>query len=266
MRKDIRDRLIAMADEKYRDFSKSLIPDSKPLLGVRLPMLRAMAKEIVKAGDWESTFAENEYFEEVMLEAMVTGYGCSRENNLEKAKLMLDRLVPQVDNWSVCDSLCVSYTICEKFPEEMYRHIEKYIYSDKEFEVRVGLILLLNHYVRIDGQGKKISRKRSVTLADMGIDKDSADSGSSLGKYTKTILEALNRPFVQGYYAQMAAAWLLAECFVTFPKTAYEFLNGDNKLDDFTYNKALQKICESRIPEDEVKNIIRGMKRKSAGK
>lgn len=243
-----------MAEESYRDFSKSLIPDSKPLLGVRLPALRTLAKEIVKNNDWESTFGENEYFEEVMLEAMVAGYGCSKENNLEKAKLMLDRLVPQVDNWSVCDSMCVSYTICEKYPDEMYHYIEKYIYSDREFEVRVGLILLLNHYVKIDGQAEKISRKRSVTFADIGIDE--------VGKYTKTILEAVNRTFVQGYYASMAAAWLLAECFVTFPKAVYEFLKGDNKLDDFTYNKALQKICESRIPDDEVKKMMRSMKRK----
>lgn len=254
MRKDIRDRLIEMAEESYRDFSKSLIPDSKPLLGVRLPVLRTLAKEIVKNSDWESTFGENEYFEEVMLEAMVAGYGCSKENNLEKAKLMLDRLVPQVDNWSVCDSMCVSYTICEKYPDEMYHYIEKYIYSDGEFEVRVGLILLLNHYVKVDAQGEKISRKRSVTSADIRVDE--------VGKYTETILKAVNRTFFQGYYASMAAAWLLAECFVTFPKEVYEFLKGDNKLDDFTYNKALQKICESRIPDDEVKKIIRSMKRK----
>lgn len=292
MRKDIKDKLISMADEKYRDFSKALIPDSKPLLGVRLPMLRKMAKEIVKAGDWENTFDENEYFEEVMLEAMVTGYGVSREDDLEKAKSMLDGLVPQVDNWSVCDSLCVSYDICGKYPEEMYQHIKKYIYSDKEFEVRVGLILLLDHYVKLDRQGKKMPRKRAVGLADIGAVNDTvnniandtvndtakggenncADMGNTSdvngnsGKYTQIILEDVNRPFNQGYYAQMAAAWLLAECFVTFPKAAYEFLKSGNKLDDFTYNKALQKICESRIPDDDVKNIIRSMKRKSVGK
>lgn len=288
MRKDIKDKLVSMADEKYRDFSKTLIPDSKLLLGVRLPMLRKMAKEIVKAGDWENTFGENEYFEEVMLEAMVTGYGVSIEDNLEKAKSMLDGLVQQVDNWSVCDSLCVSYDICGKYHGEMYQHIKKYIYSDKEFEVRVGLILLLNHYVKLDWQGKKMPRKRAVVLADIGAANDTvndtvndtakggesscADMGNTsdvngnLGKYTQIILEDINRPFNQGYYAQMAAAWLLAECFVTFPKAAYEFLKSSSKLDDFTYNKALQKICESRIPDDEVKNIIRSMKRKSVGK
>ncbi len=259
MRKDIKDKLRTMADEKYRDFSKSLIPESKPLLGVRQPQLRAMAKEIVKAGDWESTFGDNEYFEEVMLEAMVAGYGCSRENNLEKAKLMLYSLVPQVDNWSVCDSLCVSYTICEKYPEEMYQYIKKYIYSDKEFEVRVGLILLLDHYVKINEHGVKVSRKRSVGLIDIG--ENGENSTGDFGRYTKEIFDSVNRPFAQGYYAQMAAAWLLAECFVTFPKVTYDFLKRDNNLDDFTYNKALQKICESRIPDEDVKNKMRNMKR-----
>ena len=41
-----------------------------------------------------------------------------------------------------------------------------------------------------------------------------------------------------------------------------EFLKN-NELDNFTYNKALQKIIESNRVDAEVKNIIRGMKRKS---
>ncbi|MBO5459923.1 MAG: DNA alkylation repair protein, partial [Lachnospira sp.] len=80
------------------------------------------------------------------------------------------------------------------------------------------------------------------------------------GLYTEQILKCLDRNFLQGYYAQMAAAWLAAECFVTFPHRTMVFLR-DCGMDNFTYNKALSKICESRIPSDEVKQLIKTMKR-----
>ena len=36
----------------------------------------------------------------------------------------------------------------------------------------------------------------------------------------------------------------------------------DNRLDDWTYNKAIQKITESYRVDKETKTILRGMKRK----
>lgn len=48
MTQEIRTRLLLMADAQYGSFSKSLIPECKPLLGVRLPALRKMAAGICK--------------------------------------------------------------------------------------------------------------------------------------------------------------------------------------------------------------------------
>ena len=83
------------------------------------------------------------------------------------------------------------------------------------------------------------------------------DSGNP---YLEKIFSVLDRPFTQGYYAQMAAAWLTAECFVMFPAQTMRFLIKSG-MDDFTYNKALSKICESRNPAPEVKARIKSMKR-----
>lgn len=52
MTQEIRTRLLLMADAQYGSFSKSLIPECKPLLGVRLPALRKMAQEFVKNKEW----------------------------------------------------------------------------------------------------------------------------------------------------------------------------------------------------------------------
>ena len=46
-----------------------------------------------------------------------------------------------------------------------------------------------------------------------------------------------------------------------FPKETMLLLK-ENRLDDFTYNKALQKITESFRVSPEDKDIIRDMKRK----
>ena len=66
----------------------------------------------------------------------------------------------------------------------------------------------------------------------------------------------LDREFTQGYYAQMAAAWLLAELFVVYPVRTLRGLL-ELRLDVFTRKKAFQKIRESRIPDGEVKVYIK---------
>ena len=75
---EIRIRLEAMAEAKYKEFSQSLIPGSIPILGVRIPTLRNLAKELAK-GDWK-TYLDNAVdnsFEEVNLQGFVIGYAKS---------------------------------------------------------------------------------------------------------------------------------------------------------------------------------------------
>lgn len=258
MRQDIRERLQALSEETYRDFSKSLIPDCKPLLGVRLPALRKLAKELTDSGEWkslvESDAVQDCYFEEVMLRGMLIGSGTSKEKDIREALRLFDNFVPLVDNWSVCDSCCNSFSIFADYKQQVWEHIQPLLYSEKEFEVRVAFIVLLAHFLKYTQDDKKIRRRRQVTMEDI------LQSQEESGLYTEAILAALNRPFLQGYYAQMAAAWLTAECFVTFPYRTMAFLK-ENRMDRFTYNKALSKICESRTPSDEVKQLVKTMKK-----
>ena len=48
----IRERLFSLRDEKYRDFHSSLCPGipKERIIGVRKPLLRALAKELIKSG------------------------------------------------------------------------------------------------------------------------------------------------------------------------------------------------------------------------
>lgn len=251
MRKEIRDRLNKMSDADYEKFSASLIPASGrgTMLGVRLPALRDYAKELSK-GDWrqELSYEEDLYFEETMLRGMILGYAC---RDIEELFACLKDFIPRVQNWSVCDSVCSGLKLVEKYPEKTWDFLQPYLKSGEEFPCRVGLIMLLNHFVKLGEDKKKISRKRSVTMADL-------QGQEETGGYLEPILQALDREFTEGYYAQMAAAWLLAELFVTYPVRTLRGLR-ELHLDAFTRKKAVQKIRESRIPDKEVKAYLREM-------
>lgn len=251
MRKEIRDRLNKMSDADYVKFSASLIPASGrgTMLGVRLPALRDYAKELSK-GDWrqELSYEEDLYFEETMLRGMILGYAC---RDIEELFACLKDFIPRVQNWSVCDSVCSGLKLVEKYPEKTWDFLQPYLKSGEEFPCRVGLIMLLNHFVKLGEDKKKITRKRLVTMADLQGQEETGD-------YLEPILQALDREFTEGYYAQMAAAWLLAELFVTYPVRTLRGLR-ELHLDAFTRKKAVQKIRESRIPDKEVKAYLREM-------
>ena len=110
--------------------------------------------------------------------------------------------------------------------------------------------------MRVDCNGGKITRKRAIELGDL-------EGEEIKGRYTDKIFELLARNYNQGYYASMAAAWLTAESFVTFPGASWSFLSGEarSKMDNTTYNMAIRKIRESRNPSAEVKERVKNLKK-----
>lgn len=80
--------------------------------------------------------------------------------------------------------------------------------------------------------------------------------------YVDDVIKILDAVKTEKYYARMAIAWCLAEIGVKYNEKAILYLKNKNNLDDFTYNKTLQKMIESyRISIDQ-KEILRKMKRK----
>lgn len=272
MNKTVRNKLISMSEENYRKFSKKLIPGCENILGVRVPLIRKYAKELVKENiDWRSLIEEDDiYFEENMLRGFIIGIATEKEDDVKLAKEELKKFIPYINNWSVNDSFCKEFRIIDRYREEFINDIEKMVLSKNEYVSRAGLILLLEHYVKVDMAGRKIARKKFVeNLEKAYISKESADyeykehTMAEKGKYTDKILECVNRDFSgNGYYTQMAAGWLIAETFVTYPEAVCRFLLDKEKLklDEESYRKAIRKICESKIPSKEVKEFIKTIK------
>lgn len=255
MREDTRTFLFEHAEEQYRNFSKSLTPGDINMLGVRLPLLRKKAKELSK-GNWREEWeTEDLYFEEVMLRGMMLSYV---KEPLDVILPYIEDFIPRVDNWSVCDSVFSGMAVLRQDREKTWDFIKKYLYSEKEFEVRVGIIIMMQHLLKYGEDGAMGQRRRVIMLRDCRL------PSAKPGIYLDRIFHALDRKFLQ-YYASMAAAWTIAEAFCCYPKETMDFLK-DNHLDDKTYNRALQKITESLIPQPEVKEEIRNMKRKAGGR
>ena len=223
----IRQRLKAMADEKYREFAVSLVPGCDlEFLGVRLPLLRKMARDIAKS-DFRSFLAETpgRCFEEIMLRGMVIG--CARMELPEK----LDHVagfVSLITNWSICDSFCAGLKFARDHRERAWDFLQPYLGSNEEFQVRFAVVMLLNHYIE-----------------EPWLDR---------------VLSALDKIRHEGYYARMAVAWAVSIGYVAFPETTQTYLDTC-RLDDVTFNMALRKITESLRVDKATKDMNRKMRR-----
>lgn len=224
---EIKEKLFSLADVKFKEFNKKLSPKINNMIGIRIPILKKYAKEIIKQ-DYKKYLdnAVDDYYEETMLQGIIIG---NAKLDLKETQYYLKKFIPKIKDWAVCDVTVAGLKITNKYKEEMWDFIQPYIRSDKEFEIRFAVVMILDYY----------------------IDE----------KYIKQVLEILNNIKHEGYYVKMAVAWAIAEAFIKYPKETWKLINNNN-LDKFTYNKALQKIIESYRVDNETKSKIRQMKRK----
>lgn len=227
--RELRQYLCSLAEPKYQKFTSSLIPNvpADYILGVRIPTLRKIAREIAK-GDWEAylSSSSDDYLEEVMLQGMVIG---SANMPIEETLKWVAWFIPKINNWSVCDSFCASLKMTKKHMQEVWEFIEDYLRDDREYFIRFGVVMLLDYYT------------------------DEA--------YVTRALQLLDGIKSEYYYVKMAVAWAVSMYYLSDPQQTLEFLKNCH-LDDFTYNKSLQKITESLKVDKETKAFIRSMKRK----
>ncbi len=223
---ELRQQLVSLSDEKYRRFSSALLPGTTNLLGVRLPLLRNMARALAKK-EWRSFLEYNdfEYCEEVMLQGMTLGYV---RTDFEELLHYIALFVPRIDNWSVCDSFCNGLKAVARHRVRCWKFLQPYFQSEREFDVRFGSVMLLCHFLVPD--------------------------------FLPAVLQQLEAIRHEGYYARMGAAWALSVCFVRFPEETMPFLKN-NRMDSVIFQMALQKITESLRTDEATKKIIRELKR-----
>lgn len=213
-------------DLAYKDFSKRLIPNlTKEMIGVRAPVLREIAKDLYngKQDSYKDFLKDlpHRYHEE----DMIHGYLLERIKDFDEAIDYLDKFIPYISNWAVCDSFTIKKM--KKYPDKSLEKIREWIEMDHEYGVRFALVCLIKHFTK---------ENFSLEINDMvaGIDRE---------EYYIQI--------AQGWYFQKALADQREDSLIYFE----EILKGNVK------KYAIQKSIDSYKISSEDKMYLRSLRK-----
>lgn len=221
--------LIENAEENYKAFSKKLIPDTHyEILGIRVPTIKNIAKKYKTETLLIKNFFEEKHFfyEEWFLHGIMINQAST---NVADALILLDKFLPFLDNWAICDSTSASLKILKKDKDITLNKIKEWIKSDNPYTIRFAVTVLMNYYLSENTQ--------------------------------KIIFEYINSINSDNYYVNMAIAWFYSVALVKCYDQALYYIK-EAKLKLFIHNKAIQKAIESYRISDSIKKYLRTLKRK----
>ena len=224
MTDDILNRLtdFAQGNETYAAFNQRIVNTNMPVIGVRVPDLRRLARELapnMSAADISKLLtAQNKSFDYVLLcGLLITHARLDDQTAIDLTKQYL----PHVDSWAHIDIFVEKK---RRFAGEVWRDFAlECLRSEAEFTVRYGVVSLMTNF----------------------LDESHVDQ----------VFTALRKVKHDGYYVKMALAWLYATAAVHFFDLTLAELENEH-IDAWTRNKAYQKMRESRRFTPEEQNVI----------
>ena len=225
---DIQERLFALQDKGYQEFSSKLIPTvpQEKIIGVRTPALRQLAREVIAAGAAETFLRElpHTYHEENQLHAFIL----SADKDYDSCLAYVNEFLPYVDNWATCDQM--SPKVFKKHRPELLLQIKTWLKAEQTYTVRFAIGMLMAHF----------------------LDED----------FDRSYLEMAAQIRSEEYYINMMIAWYFATALAKQYEAALPFIE-DKRLSPWTHNKAIQKACESRRVSAAHKAYLRTLKQRS---
>ena len=217
--------LYGLSDVAYQAFQCKLMPDADPkrILGVRMPQLRSLAKNLDQYTELPAFFAAlpHRTYEENNLHAL-----CINEiEEYSTAVEALEQFLPYVDNWSTCDTLLPK--AFQNCPDALLPQVAIWLQSTHTFTRRFGIGVLMRYY---------LDSKFSPDL----------------------MLWVLNTPHDE-YYVRMMVAWYFATALAKQYDAALPILE-QKCIDPWTHNKTIQKALESYRISDAQKEYLRTLK------
>ena len=223
----LQERLFAMAEKEYGQFQAKLIPTVDPalILGVRMPKLRALAREISGSAEAEAFLRAlpHTYFEENQLHAALI----ERLRDYPACLAATERFLPFVDNWATCD--CFSPKVFGKNRAALLDEIRRWITSDKTYTVRFAIKQLITWYLDESFFPECLAMVAAVNSAD--------------------------------YYVKMMVAWFFATALAKQYEAALPYLEQE-RLPVWIHNKTIQKAVESYRITPEQKIYLRSLRKK----
>ena len=227
----IQERLFALQDETYRAFQIKLIPTIDPsrVIGVRMPALRQLAKEIAAEPQSMAEFlalTEHRYYEEDNLEGLLI----NGLKDFEECVVALDRLLPRVDNWATCDLLKpVSFKReVGKADDRLLPHVRRWLASEHVYTCRFGVGVLMNYY--LDEAFEPRFREWAGAICS------------------------------EEYYVNMGIAWYFATALAKQWEEAVKWME-EGRLMPWVHNKSIQKAVESYRVTGERKGYLKKLKK-----
>ena len=225
MNLDIRERLYELADENYADFQAKLTPtvERGKFIGVRVPLARKLAKEIYGAGQYADFLKElpHRSYDENMLHGLIL----SEIKDYDTCIAEIDRFLPFVDNWAVCDT--ISPKCFAKNKERLMEKIVEWSASEKVYTSRFGVEMLMSHFLDAD--------------------------------FREEYLEIPARVRGEDYYVKMMVAWFFATALAKQWEATVPYVE-QKRLETWTHNKTIQKAVESYRITDEQKQYLKSFK------
>lgn len=220
-------RILELQDMEYREFTARLIPDidKKRIVGVRLPQLRTLAKEIVREGKGDAVLTElpHYYTDENNLHALVL----AELKDYDRTVAELDRFLPYVDNWATCDSMKPKAFNRKSCHDRLLSDIRRWLNSEHPFTIRFAISMLMTHF----------------------LDNDFRE------EYLDWVAAVDN----EHYYVRMMVAWYFATALAKQYDATLPYLMA-RRLKKWTHNKAIQKAIESLRITQEQKQLLRTLK------
>lgn len=219
--------LHTLGDENYKVFNQKIIPDTENAVGIRIPALRAIAKQIAKGNAAEFIACpKGNVHEELIIEGLVlTNVKCSYEELLSSMKYFSEKIY----NWAICDT--VSFKQLKKHLEPFIEDVRSFIESPNPWVQRFGFGCLLQFYLS--------------------------------EPYINQVLSYVRQIDSSFYYVQMMQAWLLATAFTKCREQTLAFLESTPPpVNAVTMNMTVQKIRDSLRVSKEDKQLVLKFKTK----
>lgn len=221
----IQEKLFALQDLNYRQFQAKLMPtvDPEQIIGVRMPALRKLAKELKGTAEAEAFLAAlpHRYYDENNLHGLLL---CAR-SGYEETVAGLEIFLPHVDNWATCDLL--SPRAFRSHPPQLPGQLRRWLDSGDTYTVRFGLEMLMSFYLDECFRPEYLDWAAEVKSEE--------------------------------YYVRMMVAWYFATALAKQYDAVLPFIEG-RVLEPWTHNKAIQKAIESRRITPEQKEYLRSLK------
>lgn len=222
---EILDELFKLRDEEYAEFQSKLTPtvDKNKFIGVRVPEVRQLAKIYIKDEEAKEflKILPHKYYDENMLHGLLI----SEIKDYNICIKEVDRFLPYVDNWAVCDIM--SPKIFKKNKDKLIEKIKIWSKSKDVYTCRFGIEMLMSHF----------------------LDED----------FKPEYLEIPSKIDSDEYYIQMMIAWFFATALAKQWNETIKYIEKE-KLSKWVHNKTIQKARESNRITNEQKEYLKSLK------